>query len=165
MTTRITLFAAMCAALMMLSNGCESEEDGKTCTLIGCADSYAIDFVRAGAWPAGDYEVAVDLDGSGVTCTVALPYADCNAEATCVGDKKANMLLGLSGCALDKAEHKLSGVSIVNLQPKSVSVTVKRGKDVLGTATYTPTFTTSRPNGPGCDPECTTAPGEKLSLK
>ena len=131
--------------------------------MVGCADNFHVDFDKA-SWPAGDYTLEVELDGAKTTCTVTLPFKGCDNLAQCSGDT-TSVLPGVSGCALAESEHKLSGIILVDKQPAKVKVDVSFGGASIGSAEYTPTYTTSRPNGPDCEPVCTTAPGQKLTLK
>jgi hypothetical protein len=93
----------------------------------------------------------------------ALPLS-CSDQAPCAAD--APFLLGLSGCALDPSQHSLSGVEFLQgSAPTTIQVKVSHEGNLLGEGTFTPTYTTARPNGPSCEPECKGAPGVTLSLK
>ncbi|MCO4764494.1 MAG: hypothetical protein KC502_23495 [Myxococcales bacterium] len=159
--------AVLLATAVCLTAGCSSDEGdggGMSCTAMGCADSYGVDFGHTGAWPAGDYQVSVSLDGSDVVCSATLPFASCETSGACVGGSESVLLIR-SGCALDKAQHKLGGIIITGAQPKEVKVSVTRGGKAIGDGSWTPTFVTSRPNGPNCGPVCNQAPKETLTLK
>lgn len=146
----LVLLLALC-----LIAACDSASggDGKSCTLIGCAGGLNIDFVRS-PWPAGAYSVSVKLDGSQhALCAVELPFATATSSATC---NAPDVTLGTSGQMLPTAQHAITGLRIGGM-PKTVHVEITRN-GVLEMATdLTPTYLTSRPNGPGCEPLCTQA--------
>ena len=151
--------------LALLAPGCSDAifpgEEG--CTQVGCGSPFSIAFQRAGAWPIGKYTVEVTVDGQSFTCVTALPLS-CSDQAPCAAD--APFLLGLSGCALDPSQHSLSGVEFLqDAAPATIQVKVSHEGDLLGEGTFTPAYTTSRPNGPNCESECKGAPGVTLSLK
>jgi hypothetical protein len=151
--------------LALLAPGCSAPvvPGGGGCTEIGCGPPFAIAFQRAGAWPIGKYAVEVTVDGKSFMCVTALPLS-CSDQAPCAAD--APFLLGLSGCALDPSQHSLSGVDFLQgAAPTTIQVEVSHEGNLLGEGTFTPTFATSRPNGPSCEPECKGAPGVTLSLK
>ncbi len=149
------------ALIVALSASCSSSDDGdgKGCTLIGCNTGMTVDFSKA-AWPAGDYEVAVELDGKTVTCKSTLPLS-CTSSQGC---DDIGVLLTESGCALDKSQHKLGGIAIVNATPGSVKVDVKFGGASIGSGSWSPVWKTTRPNGPDCDPECKQTDNPTLNL-
>jgi hypothetical protein len=133
---------------------------GGACTLIGCGPAFALRFEKDGPWATGDYRVLVDLEGTRVECTATLPLS-CDAPLSC---DDPDVFLLLEGCALPPGDHALGGVEIQQGTPASISVEVIHGGDSLATGAWNPDYQTSRPNGPDCDPECTTAPAESLSI-
>jgi len=152
-------------ALALIAPGCSGPfvPGGGGCTEIGCGPPFSIAFQRAGAWPIGKYAVEVVVDGQSFVCVTALPLS-CSNQAPCAAD--APFLLGLSGCALDPSQHSLSGVEFLqDAAPATIQVKVSHEGDLLGEGTFTPAYTTSRPNGPNCESECKGAPGVTLSLK
>lgn len=134
----------------------------QACTEIGCGSAFSVAFQHAGAWKAGSYTVDVTLDGVKSTCAATLPLS-CSAPAPCPTGSK--IILGLSGCALDPSQHSLSGVDFEQgAAPSSVEIAVSLDGALLAKDTFTPTYTKSRPNGEGCDPECNSAPSASLTL-
>lgn len=161
MPTR-SFVSALLPALLLL--GCAgTSPSGGGCTEIGCGSAFSINFQRQGAWGPGAYTVKVTVDGAPFTCTATIPLS-CDAPSPCPGD--APFLLGLNGCALDPSQHSLSGIELKQgTAPASIQVDVAQdGKD-LGTGTFKPTYTTSQPNGPDCEPVCKSAPSVTLSLQ
>ena len=148
-----------------LTSGCETApvDEEPSCTAIGCGTPYGVDFVATNGWSAGEYKITVDLDGTSIVCKATLPFNGCDGQDAC--NDPSTVLLGRSGCALDASQHQLTGLTLLNVQPEKMTVTVQRSDEVLGEGTWLPSFSTSRPNGPNCEPVCTQAPSEKLSLK
>jgi hypothetical protein len=132
-----------------------------SCTEIGCAGGFTVDFRRP-SWDAGTYRVTVVADGETTECTATLPFVSCNGQPPCPGSPK--FLLNLSGCALPPSQHAIAGLTFPSTQPASVTVSVHKDGNLLGEQTYAPRYTTTRPNGPDCEPVCTGAPPETLAL-
>ena len=122
------------------------------CTDIGCENGYHVTFTAASAWKAGKYTLDVVADGTMTTCTATLPLTS-TSTADCT---RAGVQLGLSGSALPAAQQSLSDVLIAGT-PMSVKITVSRDGAQLVTKDFTPTYTTSQPNGPECEPTCSSA--------
>lgn len=148
------LFSVLAAA------GCN---ELRPCTLIGCGAPFEVQFTKASAWPAGSYHVEVEADGVRSACTMGFPLTSCQVAVGCEGT--ADWRMNLSGCALPAAAQSISGLTFLTTRPAAVKVTVSHEQRTLGTGTFTPTYTTSRPNGPSCEPECRTAPSASLSLE
>ncbi len=141
---------------------CAADET-ETCSLIGCAAPLEVRF-QASAWPAGTYAVEVQADGVAASCEIAIPFG-CDDHATCT-PAQPTWMLELSGCALPSGQQSIAGVMFMDAAtaPASVDVTVRRDAQVLATGHFDPTYTTSRPNGPDCEPECRGAPPGDLAL-
>ena len=162
-----TLLLVLSVAALVSVAACSSDDGGdggKSCTLIGCVGGFEIGLDKGSAWEAGDYTFELDVDGTKNSCTVTLPFANCEVAPKCTTELKT-LQIGLSGCMLDKAQHKVSALTFIDAFPAQLSVTVKLGVTEIGGASYTPTYTESRPNGPGCEPLCKQAPAVKLTLK
>jgi len=157
-------FAALLVVLpALLVTGCsEGFLPLGGCTELGCASSFSIEFQRQSAWKPGAYSVKATVDGKPFTCSATIPLS-CNAPDPCPAD--APFLLGLSGCAQDPSQHSLSGIEVLQgSAPASIDIEIAQDGSVIGTGTFKPTYTTSRPNGPGCEPICESAPSAKLTL-
>ncbi|MBK8172982.1 MAG: hypothetical protein IPK60_21980 [Sandaracinaceae bacterium] len=144
-----TFLASLFATILCIS-ACDSS-GSHACTLIGCEDGFGVAF-DARDWPGGDYVVTVDADGQARTCTVTLPYATVETGATC----SDGLRLDTSGSALPASEHEILGLHVTDT-PASLTVTITRDSVMLATESFTPSYITTQPNGPGCEPVCTQA--------
>lgn len=148
MFSRSTLVAAVVLAACGDSS---SGADGQSCTLIGCADGFSVTVASTGTWKAGTYVVTVVADGVTTTCSAAFPLT--GAAAQCTG---SGVVVGLSGSALPAEQQSIANVALSST-PKSVKVEIARDGAPLGSQTFTPTYKTTQPNGPKCEPTCTQA--------
>lgn len=121
------------------------------CTEIGCVSGFRVT-LSASSWKAGKYDVVVVADGVTTTCSASLPLTS-TSTADCTGP---GVQLGLSGSMLPAAQQSLSEIALT-ATPKSVKITVSRDGAELATKSFTPAYTTARPNGPDCEPVCTSA--------
>ena len=135
--------------------GGASSTGPEACTEIGCASGVTLDF-SAPLRATGKYTVRVDADGQQTTCEATLPFAGCASEPAC---SSPDVLLGQSGCALPASEHSLTGLQLPTKTPSKVTVTIERDGQPVATQTFDLTYTTSRPNGPDCEPVCKQASG------
>lgn len=143
---------------LLATTGCEAlgsdPPGGAACTLIGCQDGLQVQLQRSGPWPAGDYTAQVTLDNQPpVSCTVSLPFASVTASATC---SSTDVQLQTAGQALATDQHALTGLWI-RTTPAKVRLVLQHNAVTLLDQTLQPTYQTSRPNGPDCEPECTQA--------
>ena len=145
---------------VLAATGCN---ELRPCTLIGCGAPFEVHVTKASTWPAGSYHVEVEADGARSGCTMGFPLTSCLAAMGCEGEPDWRM--NLSGCALPADAQSIVGLSFLTTRPAAVKVTVSHEQRTLGTGAFTPTYTTTRPNGPTCDPECRTAPSATLSLE
>ena len=153
--------AVMLVGVFLAAAGCN---ELRPCTLIGCAAPFEVQFSKASAWPAGSYHVEVEADGVRSACDMGFPLTSCQVAVGCEGPPR-DWRINLSGCALPADAQSISGLSFLTTRPAAVKVTVSHEQRTLGTGSFTPSYTTSRPNGPSCDPECRTAPSASLSLE
>jgi hypothetical protein len=153
----LMLFSLLAAA------GCYELE---ACTEIGCGLPFQVNFVKASAWRPGSYTVEVETDRSPApsACETQLPFGGCQIAVPCEGPAE-DWRMGLSGCALPTDNHTITGVSFSSARPVMVKVSVFHDGRPIGTGTFTPTYTVSRPNGRNCEPECRTAPTASLALE
>ena len=142
--------------------GCNELVEG--CTEIGCGFPFQVNFVKGSAWRPGTYRVEVETDRVPSACVAQLPFAGCQIAIAVGCEGPANWNMGLSGCALPTDSHTISGVSFSSARPTIVKVSVFHDERPIGTGTFTPTYTVSRPNGRNCEPECRTAPAASLAL-
>jgi hypothetical protein len=121
------------------------------CTAIGCGSALEIFFNGANERP-GLYEVDVVTDGVAATCTIALPRG-CDVLPTCT-TSGLPWTLNVYGCS---GNERIEGIGYLVLAPASVECVVRRDGVVVGAAKVKPAYSTSNPNGGGCDPECRSA--------
>ena len=168
MKSKYSAILFLVGAVGMISAGCGTDTTGGdttgplACTEIGCGPGFQVEFTRA-SWPAGAVEIAVTADGTTTTCTLTLPYASCDNVVQC--DKpNPGFFIETSGCALPAAQHSIGGVAWAETGPQNVTIVVSQDGTMLGTQTFMPTYETSRPNGPDCEPVCSqaTMPGSMM---
>lgn len=139
------------ALFVTVSTACAGAQP-QACTEIGCSDGLVVRGTPGPPWPQGVYRFVVEADGITTTCTGALPLADCSTRAiTC---DREGVSITESGCALPPSEHGFGDLQLPGT-PESISVTVQLGDRTVGQQTFRPTYQTSQPNGPGCEPICT----------
>ncbi len=90
-----------------------------------------------------------------VTCSGSLPLPDCSTRALSC-DREGVVTITESGCALPPNEHALGDLHLSGA-PASVTVEIFRDESTIARETFTPTYQTVQPNGPGCEPTCTQA--------
>lgn len=153
------MMSSLMALIVGAVTGCSSNGTGSSgpqaCTEIGCGPAFHVEFKRA-SWPAGKVDIVVAADGTTTNCSVTLPFASCESGLQC-DQANPGFLVELSGCALPAAQHAITGVMWTQTGPKQVTITVSQDGTMLGTQSFQPTYTTSQPNGPGCDPVCNQA--------
>lgn len=121
------------------------------CTEIGCADGLNVD-LSSGPWKAGAYVFELKGDGKTQRCEGTLPLPSCDVPGlVCTGDLEAQV--SVSGCALPAGQQGFGPIQLRE-GPAKVSVRITRDGATIADATMTPTYKTSRPNGPTCEPEC-----------
>ncbi len=137
--------------------------DARLCTLIGCNAPLTIAFDRDSGWAPGAYRVVVSTAaGTAQTCTLSLPLR-CEVSPRCDGAWDWNVTT--SGCALDASQHAITGVAFrYPSAPGHVFVNVYQDERPIGSGEYSPTYQTSRPNGPTCEPTCQNAPTVHLTV-
>ena len=134
----------------------------RVCTQIGCVNGLRLTLVKATPWTAGEYVFTVDLDGASVTCKGALPLKACDQGSALTCDVEDKVMIGESGCALPVEQHGFSDIQIFGT-PARVNLTIARDGQPLHSGELTPTYVSSRPNGPDCEPECHGA-GTEIAL-
>jgi hypothetical protein len=142
--------AGPAAALALL--GCiPSSPREHACTDVGCGYAFQVQFSHPGGWAAGTYRVEVTADGISSACDIDMPLV-CDRPPRCTGTP--DWLPTLSGCALPPAQHGIEGVFFSRRTPATVDVAVRQADRSLGTAHFTPVYTTGQPNGSDCEPTC-----------
>ncbi len=131
----------------------------RVCTQIGCLNGLLVRVAKATPWVPGRYTFELDLDGVQVSCSGALPLQPCESgpSLACTGDGK--VIISESGCALPPESQGFGDLQISG-EPQSVGITIKLDDSVLHTTTLNPSYVTSQPNGPGCEPTCRSGSGD-----
>ncbi len=126
---------------------------GQSCTEIGCSDGLTVVVPSDAEWPAGDYRFVVDVEGTTTTCSGSLPLPPCETRAiTC--DREGVVQITESGCALSAEQHAFGELHFLQGTPSSVRVEIYHQDRAVAQQSFTPTYQTVQPNGPGCGPIC-----------
>jgi hypothetical protein len=128
-----------------------------SCTEIGCSSYFRAEFSRSGSWDSGRWEVTFRADGTTLgSCEIELPAASGNDEGDCTGD----LLLRLrsDGEAIESATVRRQALS--DQTPSEITVLLERDGQQVAQQTFSPTFESVQPNGPGCPPVCEQAEAE-----
>ncbi len=134
------------------SSGGSNGGSPHACTGIGCVDGLFISFGRGIEWAHGTYVFSLNADGVEQTCKGMLPLPPCASgrALACVGDVA---MISESGCALPASQHGFGDIQLRS-GPSKVTVRIERDGVVLADETLVPTYRTSQPNGPNCEPIC-----------
>ncbi len=124
----------------------------RACTAMGCIDGFYVTVTSSGAWKAGEYVVTVVADGVTTKCSMTFPLTS-SSRSDCSG---AGVQVGLSGSLLPEAQQSISSIALSST-PASVAIAITRDGVSLASSVFTPSYKTSRPNGPDCEPICTSA--------
>jgi hypothetical protein len=139
--------AALCLVVAGAAQvvGCST----KQCTLIGCGPPFEVRFqFGEGKWSAGTYTIRVTADGTTGSCDQTLPFVSCQSSSlVCTGTREWELESG--GCALPPDQHAIYGI-VFGTTPVTVDVSVSTDDRQLGQGTFTPSYQSSQPNGPGC---------------
>ena len=130
------------------------------CTEIGCGPAFLLEFDYRARRHLGVHRVELTVDGESFTCERQLPL-HCDDPPACPRD---DVQLIEIGCALGESEQSLGGVQFVKGTPRSISIAVFENDVPIGKGAYELEYTSSRPNGPECEPACTQARNETLVL-
>lgn len=157
----VRIFGLACAATLLACTPKPAQPDAppqKICTAMGCVNGLNVSVAKATAWPAGVYDFVLDLDGTAVTCTGALPLKPCDEgpSLTCTPTDKVQITE--SGCALPTDQHGFGDIHIEGA-PANVKLTIRTGETVLFENELRPEYRTLQPNGPDCEPTCRSASG------
>jgi len=137
---------------------------GSICTTIGCTDELTATLHDAtGGLPAGKQVLTVTANGTTLTCSFTLPRAGGAGAETCpkgltvtIVQAQSCETTGAGATCTPIADQFQEKVTLVG-SPTTVMVSqTVDGKSYLA-ETATPTYTTTRPNGPNCAPVCSQA--------
>ncbi len=142
---------ALFVGFLLLCGGQAFAADPVACTEIGCVDGLVLNVAPDYHWAPGDYVFAFKIDGQPQTCRGSLPLKPCGEPSViCDG---SGVMITESGCALPPDAHGFGTITLAN-GPAQVDVTITHNGQTLVQKTITPTYKTSRPNGPQCEPQC-----------
>jgi hypothetical protein len=119
-----------------LSTSCTTE---KSCTTIGCTDQLSLTLTMADG-SAPKFDVNLVVDGKAIAC-----QAPTLGGSTRCGD---GVLVASRGSGGDQEVLEIQGA------PSSVTVSLAQGGATRLLGTFTPTYESLQPNGPGCEPTC-----------
>lgn len=156
---RLTALAALAALPACTPSTASKDPGGKMCTQMGCINGLHVNLAKVTPWTAGNYSFAFELDGAAVTCTGALPLPACDQGSALRCDVEGKVQIGESGCALPPEQHGFSDIQISGT-PTKIQLTIEHAETVLHSSEFAPTYVTTRPNGPECEPECRSASTE-----
>jgi hypothetical protein len=155
MTARVCL-ASTVVFLLALSPGCVQSE---ACTGIWCSDQASVAIHRAD-WMMVSLAAEVEIDGRKVVCPVPDPQqigGPCDKDVSIAVRQLVDCHETSSGSSRTQTcnpNGRFEQVITIRGTPAQVGVTLKSGAAVVGQRTFQLTYTSSRPNGPGCDPLC-----------
>ncbi len=138
------------------------------CTTIACVDQLVATLHDAsGGLPAGKQVLTVTANGATLTCSFTLPRPTQTTAITC--PKGLQVLVQQSQSCVTSGTGQYQTQTCTPIAGKNDELVTVVGSpttlQVVQTAngvtyldeTTTPTYTTSRPNGPSCEPVCSQA--------
>lgn len=138
-------------------------EDERSCTLVACNDGFSITALASEGLPDGGYEIQLRLDDTAVVCTHPQLVGAPRQSGTCNAANVRSSIAIHNGGAPGTGGANAFLIGIVDA-PSLVEVRVLHDGDLVGEASYEPTYQTIMPNGPECGPICETSPGKELRL-
>jgi hypothetical protein len=153
---RATLVLLVCACSKDQTGPAGPDPGAKMCTQIGCLNGLQVEVNKATPWAPGAYTFALTLDDTQVTCSGALPLRPCDAGPSLTCDVPDRVIIGESGCALAPEQHGFSDIHVPAPVERFALAVTHEGQP-LGGVDVKPTYVTSQPNGPGCEPICHSA--------
>jgi hypothetical protein len=138
-----------------LSAACTTE---KSCTLIDCADRLSLILTR----PDGNephFEINLVVDGKSIAC----PAPALGGSSRCDDGVFVSLSEGQDCRQEDTAtaatlrctgNGRFREVVEIQRSPTAVTVNLSQGGEIKSLGTFSPTYQTMQPNGPGCEPIC-----------
>lgn len=133
------------------------------CTQMWCDEGFTLN-LTAPQWQAGQYQIAMDVDGTAVTCTAQLPLPPCGQEAFTCTANDLDFAVITQGCAMPPATHALGGVRMQKV-PKNFSAIVTLPDGSVRTTAGAVESHCGFPNGEHCDPRACCTGKMALSLQ
>lgn len=160
-----------------------SERDdpaGRPCTLVACFSDFPIELEQNAAWPLGNYEVSVSVDGGEPeSCVIELGEAapttsradDCATETFTVayttGDRlllTSNRVISRLGSALETAAPAIHRVHVERGEHVELVVTGPGG--IVSQGSFAPAWGEYfSPNGFECGPNCRNAAPQTAAVE
>jgi hypothetical protein len=150
------LLAATLPLLAAVSPGCVRSH---ACTTIGCANQATIAIHRPD-WATLALAVELDIDGRKVLCAAPGPQqggAPCDSNVSLETRQLSDCHDTSTDGAISQTctpNGRFEEVITIRGTPDLVAVTLKSAGAVVGQRTFQLAYTSSRPNGPDCDPLC-----------
>jgi hypothetical protein len=132
---------------------------GGACSLIGCTDQVSLAIHRAD-WSRLSLGGVLDIGGRKVTCPALNPpqtRGSCDTDVTIEVRELADCREAASGGAVSQTctpNGRFELVVTIRGTPPRVVVTLTSGATMVAQRSFELAFTSSRPNGPGCEPVC-----------
>jgi hypothetical protein len=142
-------------ALFMALPFSDAMAQGKACTEMACSNGAILRPQEGMFDKPGKYEFQFFANGHNVKCEGRLPLKPCEEGDSFKCSMKA-VRINENGCALPKDQHSIGDIYLFGT-PKKVVMIAKRNGDTVLVRTLRPTYVFTRPNGPGCDPQCVTS--------
>lgn len=139
-----------------------------TCSEVGCQDQFSIVVQAASAaLPAGTHRIDVTADGRALSCTFELP-SSAQSGGTSLATCSPGLVLfvGPAQSCVESTDGNIrslkcmpiAGQTRESLQltgtPSAVTFTQSVNGTILLQTEAKPTYKTSQPNGPDCEPTC-----------
>lgn len=134
-------------------SGCSLHE----CDEEGCRPNLAVEFNNdsSQSWDDGVWRVSLHTDGEEIgACETELPTDIRQQETNCRGD--LGIRLDPDGDSINVATSHL-GSTQSDALPAEVEVRLERDGESVSEQTFHPDYTSYRPNGESCPPECRAA--------
>lgn len=127
---------------------------GQVCTLVGCSSGVSVTLTSS-AWQDGDYTLELTSDGQREQCSFRVPTivnVDSSVPVSCSGGS-SRVWLDVNG----RDAHQIVIHASVAAEPKVLGLGLSRDGSVVFTHSDMPSYVTSQPNGPDCEPTCRSA--------
>jgi len=165
MQLRASIFGVFLACASSVAVvGCDSSSGPKTCTLIGCLDSFTASAQRAdGTIPDGAHRIEILADGKTLKCAFTLPLAG-TAQPTCDAGLSVVVIPAQicietgNGSTSSSTCNPIPGKFVENVTlmgtPGQVHMWQYVDDAAILDAAVAPQYQETRPNGPQCEPVC-----------
>ena len=158
--------------------GADQEQSGSAephiCALVGCLSAFRINVAPDAEWPDGQYEYRLNVDGQEAVCRGSLPGKLCERGDFGKGDADRapaivcegafrELRFDTAGCVLHRRMHGFDHLYVAS-GAKHVRLRLFRNDKEIAAGDWEPVYKESFPNGPSCEPRCSTAPAVTLEV-